>query len=205
MLSSVEDLANSAKEQANSAETKAKDAQKAVTEIGVMKDIVSKIQTQINKDKEDANRAAQRARASQMFSEAINEKNYLKAIELYKKAIELNPNDAVYYNNLADTLLKVNDLPGAMDAITTALSKDDKKAVAYITRGQILLAMNKPSEAIFDLDKGLSMDNRYRDGFESRAQCLRELAQKENDEIKKADLLAKARADEEKAQSMKQK
>ena len=90
-----------------------------------------------------------------------------------------------------------------MNNINTALKIDDKNAIAYITRGQILLAMNKPTEAIIDLNKGLSIDDSLKEGFEIRAKCLRELAEIEQYPEKKAELLEKAKADEEKAQSMK--
>ncbi len=192
-----------AKDKANSAKEKAEEAQKSVYEIEDLKKTIDQMQAHIKKDKDEAMKAAQKARASQLFSQAVYEKNEIKAIELYKQAINLNPNDVVFYNNLADSLLKINNLPEALNIINIAINKDDNKAFVYLTRGQILLAMDRPSDAIIDFDKGLSMDSSIKEGFESRAKCLRELAKKEKDKVKKAELLEKAKADEEKAQSMK--
>ena len=57
-------------------------------------------------------------------------------------------------------------------------------------------------EAIIDLDKGLALDGSIKDGFESRAKCLKELAEVEQDIVKKAELLVKAQADEDKAKTL---
>ena len=65
------------------------------------------------------------------------------------------------------------------------------------------MAMNKPIEAIRDFNHALTIKDSIKEAYEGRAQCYRKLAEAEQDPTKKADLIAKAEADEKKAESLK--
>ena len=54
------------------------------------------------------------------------EKHYIQAIEHYTRAIELNPNNAVFYSNRAITHTKLENFGSAIMDATTALEIDPK-------------------------------------------------------------------------------
>ena len=121
----------------------------------------------------------------------------------YGKAIELGYDETDVYNNRADLWLKMNKPDNAMRDVNIAIEKDNKESVLFVTRGEIYIAMNKLSEAIADFDHALSINNDIKDAYENRAKCFRNLAESEEDPTKKAELIAKAEADEKKAESLK--
>lgn len=120
----------------------------------------------------------------------------------YNKAIELDPNNADSYNNRADFYLQIKDFDNAL--------KDANKSIelggeyfSYVTRGEIFMAMNNYIDAINDFTQAISYDPNSIETLEYRAKCYRKLAEAEQDPAKKADLIAKAEADEKKAESLK--
>ena len=90
-----------------------------------------------------------------------------------------------------------------MRDVNIAIEKDNKESVLFVTRGEIYIAMNKLSEAIADFDHALSIKDSIIEAYENRAKCFRKLAEAEEDPTKKAKLIAKAGADEKKAESLK--
>ena len=63
--------------------------------------------------------------------------------------------------------------------------------------------MNLPEKAIPEFDHALSIDDGIKQAYENCAKCFRKLAETEEDPTKKAELTAKAEADEKKAESLK--
>ncbi len=339
MLEDVKQQANSAELQAKEATTQAEQAKKALVDIEELNKHVTSIEEKINKDVIAAKKAAKKAKASQLFTEAVNEKDPSRAIELFDKAIninpnfleafgnrgnlktktgdhtgaladygkviELNPDDAKAYlnrgylknqmgdqggaqsdydmaislkpdyaeaynnrgilkyemgdqggaqsdydmaislkpdyaeaynnrgilkcemddqggaqsdydmaislkpdyakayNNRAVLWMRKGDLGKAMDDITIAIENDNRRPIPYVARGGIYLAMDKAVEAIRDFDKALSIKDDIREAYEGRAKCYRKLAETEQDPAKETELIAKAEADERKAESLK--
>ena len=121
----------------------------------------------------------------------------------FDKAIELDPNDASAYNNRADLWLINGEFNKALDDINVGIKKNNSDFVSYVTRAEIYLAMDLPEKGILDLDHALSINNDIKDAYENRAKCFRNLAESEEDPTKKAELIAKAEADEKKAESLK--
>lgn len=237
MLEDVKKQASSAETQAKEATTQATQAKNSVTEIEDLKKHVTAIEEKIKQDTAAAEKAANEARASQLFTQAMNEKEPLKAIELYNKAIEqksdfyeaynnrgffkdkineltgaladydkaieLKPEDASAYNNRACTLIKIRELDRALKDANTAIKKNNKLPHAYDTRGQIYMALEKNEEALKDFNHALSLYANYVEALENRAKCYRKLEKAEQDPRKKEDLIAKAKADEKKAELLK--
>ena len=125
------------------------------------------------------------------------------ALKDYNKAIVLNPDKAYLYNFRADLRRRIGELEKGMEDINIAIGKDNKEDRSYVVRGEIYMAMNKPIEAIHDFSHALTIKDSIKDAYEGRAQCYRKLAEVEQDPAKKADLIAKAEADEKKAESLK--
>ena len=73
----------------------------------------------------------------------------------------------------------------------------------YVTRGEVYLTMEKPNEAIVDLDHALSIKDDIKEAYENRATCYKKLAEIEKDPTKKAELVSLGEADEIKVESLK--
>ena len=270
-VNNITEQVSSATVQAMIATEQTKQAKLAVEEIENLKQQVSKIQEKINADTAAAEKAAKEAKASQLFTEAFNEKDTSKAIELYNqaidikpdfseaynnrgllkkkindqegalqdynkaielapnnagtynnrgvlrkdlndnegalqdynKAIELDPNDEGKYNNRADLYLKMNDFDKALADVNHSIDLGGGY-VSFITKGEIYIAMEKYSDAIELFTQALSYNEKGKESFEYRAKCYRKLAEAELDEDKKKELIAKAEADEQKVESLKE-
>jgi tetratricopeptide (TPR) repeat protein len=88
------------------------------------------------------------------------ERLYLKeAIEDYNKAIELNPNDYLYYLDRGKAKYLVEDLDGAnLDFIKSMEIKPNSLDLLY-SLGTFYIEQEKFNEAIVYLDKLLVLDN----------------------------------------------
>lgn len=148
------------------------------------------------------------------FAEAYNGRGWVKyemndhkgAMADYDKAIELKPElTSVVYNNRAYIYMASEEFEKAINDVNKAIELDKDNLNYYDTRGEILLAMGKLNEALEDLNYVLSKNNDFVPSLDNRAKCYRKLAEEEQDEAKKADLIAKAEADEKEAESLKKK
>ena len=145
------------------------------------------------------------------YAEVFNNRGILKkgmndlegALQDYNKAIELNPNDAMAYNNRADLYLKMNDIDKALADVNHSIDLGGGYA-SFITKGEIYIAMEKYSDAIDLFTQALSYNEKGKEPFKLRAICYRQLAEAELDEDKKKELIAKAEADEQKVESLKE-
>ena len=125
------------------------------------------------------------------------------ALQDYNKAIELNPNYAVAFNNRADLYLERDNLDKALADVNHSIDLGGGY-VSFITKGEIYKAMEKYSDAIELFTQALSYNEKGKESFEYRAKCYRKLAEAELDEDKKKELIAKAEADEQKVESLKE-
>jgi tetratricopeptide (TPR) repeat protein len=91
----------------------------------------------------------------------------------------------------------------AFEDVNIAIEKDKTNHYFYDTRGQIYMSMGLNKEALRDFDNALSLDANFMVTLKNRAKCYRKLAETEQDPAKEADLIAKAEADEKKAESLK--
>ena len=125
------------------------------------------------------------------------------ALQDYNKAIELDSNNEGKYNNRADLYLKMNDFDKALADVNHSIDLGGGY-VSFITKGEIYIAMEKYSDAIELFTQALSYNEKGKESFEYRAKCYRKLAEAELDEDKKKELIAKAEADEQKVESLKE-
>ena len=129
--------------------------------------------------------------------------DYEGALRDYDEAIKIDPNDFAIYNNRAFLLLCMGLKEKALDDANTAISLNCTDYNSYDTRGQIYIAMDRNEDAMKDLNTSLSINPNCKDSLESRARCYRKLAEAEKDAEKKAELISKAEADEQKAEALK--
>lgn len=99
-------------------------------------------------------------------NDQFKKRNFNEAINYYEEAIQLNPNEPLYYNNKAAAYIEMNDLESALAEITRAeklfeegVVKDFvKKAKVLARKGTIYGKQERWEEAIATLEKSLMED-----------------------------------------------
>ncbi|XP_072272454.1 small glutamine-rich tetratricopeptide repeat-containing protein beta [Pyxicephalus adspersus] len=100
-------------------------------------------------------------KAEQLKDEGNNhmkEQNYEAAVECYSQAVELDPNNAVYYCNRAAAHSQLGHHEDAITDCEKAISIDEKYSKAYGRMGRALAALNRYKEAISSYQKALDLD-----------------------------------------------
>ncbi|XP_069605614.1 small glutamine-rich tetratricopeptide repeat-containing protein beta [Ranitomeya imitator] len=100
-------------------------------------------------------------KAEQLKDEGNNymkEQNYEAALDCYSQAVELDPNNAVYYCNRAAAHSQLGRHSDAILDCEKAIYIDTKYSKAYGRMGRALAAMNKYKEAISSYHKALDLD-----------------------------------------------
>ncbi|XP_039400852.1 small glutamine-rich tetratricopeptide repeat-containing protein beta isoform X4 [Mauremys reevesii] len=121
-------------------------------------------------------------KADQLKDEGNNhmkEENYVAAVDCYTHAIELDPNNAVYYCNRAAAQSKLNNYNEAIKDCERAIAIDPKYSKAYGRMGLALTSMNKYQEAITSYQKALVLDpenDSYKSNMKIAEQKLRDLS-----------------------------
>ncbi|XP_054571189.1 small glutamine-rich tetratricopeptide repeat-containing protein beta isoform X2 [Eptesicus fuscus] len=119
-------------------------------------------------------------KADQLKDEGNNhmkEENYTAAVDCYTQAIELDPNNAVYYCNRAAAQSKLGHYTDAIKDCEKAIAIDSKYSKAYGRMGLALTAMNKFEEAVTSYQKALDLDpenDSYKSNLKIAEQKLRE-------------------------------
>lgn len=121
-------------------------------------------------------------KADQLKDEGNNhmkEENYTAAVACYTQAIELDPNNAVYYCNRAAAQSKLGHYTDAIKDCEKAIAIDSKYSKAYGRMGLALTAMNKFEEAVTSYQKALDLDpenDSYKSNLKIAEQKLREVS-----------------------------
>lgn len=97
--------------------------------------------------------------------EQLKIKNYIKAIEYFTKALQLNPanpnNDAIYYSR-GIAYYKIKKYNGAIENYNWAIIKNNNHASAYCSRGNIRYKLGNIHVAIEDYSQALYINpNHY--------------------------------------------
>uniref|UniRef100_A0A2I3HIG3 Small glutamine-rich tetratricopeptide repeat-containing protein beta n=3 Tax=Hominoidea TaxID=314295 RepID=A0A2I3HIG3_NOMLE len=121
-------------------------------------------------------------KADQLKDEGNNhmkEENYAAAVDCYTQAIELDPNNAVYYCNRAAAQSKLGHYTDAIKDCEKAIAIDSKYSKAYGRMGLALTALNKFEEAVTSYQKALDLDpenDSYKSNLKIAEQKLREVS-----------------------------
>ncbi|WBW73351.1 TRC complex (ER membrane insertion) TPR repeat subunit Sgt2 [Schizosaccharomyces osmophilus] len=91
-------------------------------------------------------------------NEAIAKKEYQSAVDLYTKAIELDPTSPVYYSNRAAAYSQLGQYESSVEDALTSLSIDPKHARAYGRLGRAKLSLGDAAAAADAYAKGLELD-----------------------------------------------
>jgi len=96
-----------------------------------------------------------------------------KAYENYKKAIELAPTNADYYNNYALALARGNKIPEMQEALAKAVELDPTNAGRYqYNLGAVLTNSGQQDAACNAFKKALEVDPNYADAHYQYGICL---------------------------------
>lgn len=87
---------------------------------------------------------------------------YNEAIELYSKAIELNPNVAVYYGNRSLAYLKTECFGYALNDATKAVELDKNYLKGYYRRAAAYMSLGKFKQALRDFEAVSTHVRNYR-------------------------------------------
>jgi len=85
--------------------------------------------------------------------------DHMKALDLLNRAIELNPNDAINYNNRGVALYKLGRYQQAIKDFNRAIHLDPNDLYAYNNRGNAYYELEKKNRACNDWRKACDLGN----------------------------------------------
>jgi tetratricopeptide (TPR) repeat protein len=91
--------------------------------------------------------------------ELRKEKKYDKAIELYRKAIKIEPDNPKLFSDLSLCYSSMRNLDIAISILDSAISLDSEYAPFYSNRGLYYYNLHKIKEGISDLKKAIQLDS----------------------------------------------
>lgn len=93
------------------------------------------------------------------------QKNYAEARRVYEKLLELRPNSASSYVNLALAQARINELEEAIATLKRGIEKIPKSEILLSRLGHTYLAMEKMDEALAAMKEVLEINPRYFDAL----------------------------------------
>ncbi|MDB4942484.1 MAG: domain protein putative component of TonB system [Labilithrix sp.] len=101
-----------------------------------------------------------------------------QAEELYKKAIDLDPQLAIAYTNLGNIRFRRNDEEGAEVLYRRALELDDRQPEAHYNLGYVMLERGFAAKAVQYFESAIKTDPRFADAHFNLAMAHEALADK---------------------------
>eukprot|EP00197_Chlamydomonas_leiostraca_P003143 CAMPEP_0202869786 /NCGR_PEP_ID=MMETSP1391-20130828/13229_1 /ASSEMBLY_ACC=CAM_ASM_000867 /TAXON_ID=1034604 /ORGANISM="Chlamydomonas leiostraca, Strain SAG 11-49" /LENGTH=507 /DNA_ID=CAMNT_0049550165 /DNA_START=71 /DNA_END=1594 /DNA_ORIENTATION=+ len=145
------------------------DTDDKVEDVGEIPEAVKPVVEVSDEDKAKAEQEKDKANA------AFKAKHFLQAIDGYTRAIELNPNNAIYYANRAFANTKLENYGSAVADATKALEIDPKYIKAYYRRGDANFAMGRCKLALKDLRLAAKVAPRDPDLRKKLGECEKEV------------------------------
>lgn len=103
--------------------------------------------------------------------------HFLQAIDLYSKAISLNPNVAIYYSNRAFAYTRLEQYGAALEDSSKSIELDPKYVKGYYRRGSANLALGKHKEALKDFKKVVQIYPKNQEALEKLKNCEKAVRQ----------------------------
>uniref|UniRef100_A0A7S0RRJ4 Serine/threonine-protein phosphatase 5 n=1 Tax=Pyramimonas obovata TaxID=1411642 RepID=A0A7S0RRJ4_9CHLO len=120
---------------------------------------------------DDADRLARAEALKEEANAAFKDHKFAKAVMLYTRTIEENPNNAVYYSNRAFAHTKLENYGAAVEDATKAIELDPEYLKGYYRRGSAYLGMMKFNEGLKDFRKVARLRPRDPDAQKKLKQC----------------------------------
>ncbi|CAM6092853.1 unnamed protein product [Calypogeia fissa] len=113
---------------------------------------------------------------------AFQAHRYSRAVELYTQAIELNPENAVFYSNRAFAHTKLEEYGSAILDATHSIELNAKYIKGYYRRGAAYLAMGKLKEALRDFRQVAKIVPKDPDATKKLRECEKAVAKSKFEE-----------------------
>lgn len=104
-------------------------------------------------------------------NKAFVAKEYQKAIELYTKAIELDPTDVSFYSNRSGSYFNLGDYEKALGDAELCLEKDKSFVKGYQRKGLALEKLGKHEVAYEVYEEGLKIDGQNKELLSGKERC----------------------------------
>ena len=91
-------------------------------------------------------------------NDLVKEKKYKEALDCYSKAIEIDPNNPIFYSNRSAMHSKLNEFDQAIADAEIAISLKPDYAKAYLKKGKVLELQQRLEEALDCYELGLKKD-----------------------------------------------
>lgn len=119
------------------------------------------IQTCARKTEVDPAMKTKAANINQEGLDLYAKGNYKEAMEKFREAAQINPNEAEYPNNIGNCHLQQKQLNEALEQFEKAKSIRDDIPLYYYNSGFALLTMGKDPDALKNFEKAASLDAQY--------------------------------------------
>ncbi|EGR31789.1 hypothetical protein IMG5_101980, partial [Ichthyophthirius multifiliis] len=106
-------------------------------------------------------------------NDLFKKKEYLKAIEQYTNALQYNNQNSSYYGNRAACYLALEKYQKCIQDCNIALELDPKFSKAYRRKALCQIQMLAFQDALFNIEKGLQIDNQDQSLRQDQKDCLR--------------------------------
>jgi arylsulfatase A-like enzyme/Flp pilus assembly protein TadD len=103
------------------------------------------------------------------------QRSFSRAVELYRRAVALAPDDPDARYNLAVTLREAGRLEEAQAAVQEAIRRDPGRPEAHNALGIVFWSRGRPKEALAEFDRAAALDPRDPQTRNNRGNVLREL------------------------------
>jgi tetratricopeptide (TPR) repeat protein len=107
-----------------------------------------------------------------LMDKAMNlqeDRHYGEALEIWQKAVKLDPNDARIHNDLAANLYFQGDIPDAIQHLRVALRINPSLVESHYNLGAYLVQQGHPDQAIPELEKTLELNPHFPSGEDTLA------------------------------------
>jgi predicted O-linked N-acetylglucosamine transferase (SPINDLY family) len=103
-----------------------------------------------------------------------------QAVELLRRAIELNPSIPNAHNNLGNVLTELDDPVAALTSYDRAIALNPNYAVAHNNRGVALQDLDRPADALDSYDRAIALNPNYAEAYNNRGTALVDLNRPDN-------------------------
>lgn len=101
-------------------------------------------------------------------NEAFKKAEWTEAYAAYEEMARRAPDDPRGYSNKAAALIKLGELPSALDECNTAIKKDKAFIRAYIRKAQVLFVMKRYSDCLDACEEASQVDLKHHSGANAR-------------------------------------
>lgn len=101
-------------------------------------------------------------------NEAFKKADWTEAYKAYEDMAKRAPEDPRSYSNKAAALIKLGELPSALDECNTAIKKDKTFIRAYIRKAQTLFIMKRYSDCLDACEEASEVDNQHHKGANAK-------------------------------------